>query len=256
MARPARTLSIVHRPQLAAQRLLGDRDAELLPQPSHQIDQTPAHHAVDSRDRASLELRLECGSMRVVEPGGLTGRLAVDQPVGTTLVEFHHPVPHDLQPNPADPGRLGARSPVINRGQRQQTARLRSVLGPAGKRAHSGGIEVSPARNRHGEPPSFATSNLTRFPLTSPPYESPTQGLGIRREMIGSPPPRAPATKGTEYEVSLCRSIRPLHNFEPPATDDEIRSAALQFVRKVSGSNRPSKTNEDAFNRAVDQVAE
>src|SRR4051794_11562296 len=168
MARTGRELAIVHRPQLAAQCLLGDRDAELLPQPSHQIDQTPAHHAVDSRDRASLELRLECGSMRVVEPGGLTGRLAVDQPVGTTLVEFHHPVPHDLQPNPADPGRLGARSPVINRGQRQQTARLRSVLGPAGKRAHSGGIEVSPERNRHGEPPSFATSNLTRSPLTRP----------------------------------------------------------------------------------------
>jgi len=177
MARTGRELAIVHRPQLAAQCLLGDRDAELLPQPSHQIDQTPAHHAVDSRDRASLELRLECGSMRVVEPGGLTGRLAVDQPVGTTLVEFHHPVPHDLQPNPADPGRLGARSPVINRGQRQQTARLRSVLGPAGKRAHSGGIEVSPERNRHGEPPSFATSNLTRSPLTRPPTSLPLRDL-------------------------------------------------------------------------------
>jgi hypothetical protein len=54
----------------------------------------------------------------------------------------------------------------------------------------------------------------------------------------------------------MCRSIKPLHNFEPPATDDEIRSAALQFVRKVSGSNRPSRTNEAAFNRAVDQVAD
>ena len=54
----------------------------------------------------------------------------------------------------------------------------------------------------------------------------------------------------------MCRSIKPLHNFEPPPTDEEIRSAALQFVRKVSGSNRPSKTNETAFNRAVDQIAE
>ena len=54
----------------------------------------------------------------------------------------------------------------------------------------------------------------------------------------------------------MCRSIKPLHNFEPPATDDEIRSAALQFVRKVSGSARPSKVNEVAFGRAVDQVAE
>ena len=54
----------------------------------------------------------------------------------------------------------------------------------------------------------------------------------------------------------MCRSIKTLHNFEPPATDDEIRSAALQFVRKVSGFTRPSKTNERAFNQAVDQVAD
>lgn len=54
----------------------------------------------------------------------------------------------------------------------------------------------------------------------------------------------------------MCRSIRPLHNFEPPATGDEIRAAALQFVRKVSGATRPSRANEAAFARAVDRVAE
>jgi len=54
----------------------------------------------------------------------------------------------------------------------------------------------------------------------------------------------------------MCRSIRPLHNFEPPATDDEIRAAALQYVRKVSGSTRPSKANEAAFARAVDEIAQ
>lgn len=53
----------------------------------------------------------------------------------------------------------------------------------------------------------------------------------------------------------MCRSIKTLHNFEPPATDEEIRAAALQFVRKLSGFTRPSKANELAFNRAVDQVA-
>jgi hypothetical protein len=53
----------------------------------------------------------------------------------------------------------------------------------------------------------------------------------------------------------MCRNIRTLHNFEPPATDEEIRASALQFVRKLSGVARPSKTNEPAFNRAVDQVA-
>ena len=53
----------------------------------------------------------------------------------------------------------------------------------------------------------------------------------------------------------MCRSITTLHNFEPPATEEEIHASALQFVRKLSGSTRPSKTNEAAFNRAVDQVA-
>jgi hypothetical protein len=52
----------------------------------------------------------------------------------------------------------------------------------------------------------------------------------------------------------MCRNIRTLFNFEPPATDDEIRAASLQFVRKLSGFNAPSKTNEVAFNRAVDEV--
>jgi hypothetical protein len=52
----------------------------------------------------------------------------------------------------------------------------------------------------------------------------------------------------------MCRNIKTLANFEPPATDDEIRASALQFVRKLSGTTRPSKANEDAFNRAVDDV--
>ena len=52
----------------------------------------------------------------------------------------------------------------------------------------------------------------------------------------------------------MCRNIRTLANFEPPATDDEIRASALQFVRKLSGSTRPSRANEAAFNRAVDEV--
>ena len=53
----------------------------------------------------------------------------------------------------------------------------------------------------------------------------------------------------------MCRNIKTLHNFEPPATDEEIRSAALQYVRKVSGSTKPSKANEAVFERAVDQIA-
>jgi hypothetical protein len=53
----------------------------------------------------------------------------------------------------------------------------------------------------------------------------------------------------------MCRNIRTLHNFEPPADEEEIRAAALQYVRKISGYTRPSKANEAAFERAVDAVA-
>jgi hypothetical protein len=52
----------------------------------------------------------------------------------------------------------------------------------------------------------------------------------------------------------MCRNIKPLFNFAPPATDDEVRASALQFVRKVSGFTKPSKANEDAFNAAVEDV--
>ena len=53
----------------------------------------------------------------------------------------------------------------------------------------------------------------------------------------------------------MCRSIRPLHNFAPPATADEVQAAALQYVRKISGSARPARANEAAFAQAVEQVA-
>ena len=54
----------------------------------------------------------------------------------------------------------------------------------------------------------------------------------------------------------MCRNIKTLFNFEPPVTPEEIRAASLQFVRKISGFNKPSKANEDSFNLAIDEVAE
>jgi hypothetical protein len=54
----------------------------------------------------------------------------------------------------------------------------------------------------------------------------------------------------------MCRNIKTLHNFKPPATDEEIRASSVQFVRKLSGFTRPSKANEEAFNRAVDKVTD
>lgn len=54
----------------------------------------------------------------------------------------------------------------------------------------------------------------------------------------------------------MCRNIKMLHNFAPPATEDEIRASAVQFVRKLSGFTKPSKANEESFNRAVDRVSD
>lgn len=54
----------------------------------------------------------------------------------------------------------------------------------------------------------------------------------------------------------MCRNIKPLFNFDPPATDDEVNAAALQFVRKISGFTKPSQANEEAFDAAVEEIAE
>ncbi len=64
-----------------------------------------------------------------------------------------------------------------------------------------------------------------------------------------------PIPGGVGYDGLMCRSIRRLHNFSPPATDAEIQAAALQFVRKVSGSTRPSRINAAPFDEAVEEVA-
>jgi hypothetical protein len=65
----------------------------------------------------------------------------------------------------------------------------------------------------------------------------------------------AGARKSTKGVNNVCRNIKTLYNFEPEATADEVRAAALQFVRKISGFTKPSAANEEAFNRAVDEIA-
>jgi hypothetical protein len=64
------------------------------------------------------------------------------------------------------------------------------------------------------------------------------------------------ARKTIDYDRSMCRNIRTLHNFEPPATEDEIHASALQYVRKISGFTKPSQANTEAFERAVEAVSE
>ena len=54
----------------------------------------------------------------------------------------------------------------------------------------------------------------------------------------------------------MCRNIRPLHNYDPPSTDEDVHAAALQFVRKISGMNKPARVNQETFDRAVDAIAE
>ena len=61
-------------------------------------------------------------------------------------------------------------------------------------------------------------------------------------------------TSAPRYAGAMCRSIHTLHNYEPPATDDEVHAAALQFVRKISGSREPSKANQEAFDQAVTAI--
>lgn len=81
----------------------------------------------------------------------------------------------------------------------------------------------------------------------------------LGRQPLCSRPARSDAILGswrTEPEVTtMCRNIKTLFNFQPPATDEEIRDASLQFVRKLSGFNSPSRANSAAFDRAVDEVA-
>src|SRR3954454_586108 len=82
-----------------------------------------------------LDDGLQGRAMRIGELGGLPGRLAVDQALGPMGVELYHPVPHDLHRDPANPGRRGAGCSIVDRGQGQETPRLRAVLRLAGNRA-------------------------------------------------------------------------------------------------------------------------
>ena len=181
MARPGGELAAAQPPQLAAQRLGADRDAELLPNPLRQVDQPPAHHAVDGRDRAALDhlrQRLPLGRPQLRRRAG---RLAVDQPRGPLGVEAQHPVPHDLQRHAADLGRLAARPPVMDRRQGRQPTRLRCV--PRASRLPAQGIggEVRAERERrgHGEHPSVRHGESRLRLLGNPPRESRSPRVGI-----------------------------------------------------------------------------
>src|SRR3954469_8076082 len=78
---------------------------------------------------------------------------------------------------------------------------------------------------------------------------------GPRRLSVASFAPRVMPTLYPRYAELMCRSIKTLYNIEPATNEDEVREAALQFVRKISGYRKPSKANEEAFEAAVDEIA-
>ena len=149
------TLAIVHRLEHPPHRCFVKRDAELIGQPLHQVDQPPAHHFVHGRDRAPLNDVLERLALLFSELRLRSRCLEVDQSLQTPAVEPQSPVPDTLQRHPADQGRLAARAALVNLCQRQQPPGLAAVLRspcqpPQPRRVK---IPAKPDPFRHGKPP-------------------------------------------------------------------------------------------------------
>lgn len=112
-----------------------------------------------------------------------------------------------------------------------------------------GSIELGPAvvaRRRNGPPHDAGIEACERLRVRA--VEHTAASLIAASGMVGS------SWRGL-YSGLMCRNIKPLHNFEPSATDDEVHAAALQYVRKVAGTSKPSTANQDAFDQAVTEVA-
>jgi hypothetical protein len=185
MARTGRELAVAHGPQFPAERLVGDPDPELLEQPLAKIDDSPAYNPVDRRRRSALDDGGKRRPVRVLEPGRLSRRLAVDEARRPERVELHHPVANDLQRHPADLGRLGPCGALIDRRQSQKPSSLRAVLGPPRGGPRLLRIKVSPKRYRHGEPPAFAMLNhCVADSKSSPESWSPGLGNKVKHALI------------------------------------------------------------------------
>ena len=111
VARAGGDFPVAERLHLAAHGRLAERDAEFLPDPLHQIDQPPANHPVDGRDRAALDNTRERPTLVVVQLGSVSRRLAADQPVRAAGVEAQHPITNDLKADATDLGRLRPPTP-------------------------------------------------------------------------------------------------------------------------------------------------
>ena len=158
MAGAGRKLAIAHLAQFAAERLLGDDDAEFLENPLAEIDDPPAHDPMNRRDRPALDERRERRAMRLIEPPLPARRLALDQAVRPLRVEPHHPVANDLKRHPANLRRLGTRS------RRRKSPQGPEAVWPA---AHPSIVSPPPAAPlRHNlpedqPPPPWRTSSCS-----------------------------------------------------------------------------------------------
>jgi len=142
MARPRREFAKAEAPQFTAERLFRNRDPELLEHPLRQIDQPPAHDAMDGGDRAVLHNVPQCLALIVVEKTGSARRLAVHKGARTLGVEAKNPIAHDLQPDAADPRRVRARASLINLGQRQKTPRLIGITRLTREPSQQGSVKI------------------------------------------------------------------------------------------------------------------
>jgi hypothetical protein len=153
MARAGRELAVVHGPQLPTKRLLRDGQAELVPDPVHEVDQAPAHHAVDGRYGSLLEHVAQRRALCGIQNGGAARGLSVEQPVRAVFVEADDPVAHDLQTHAGELGGVRARVPVVDGGERQKTSGLIGIARALGEGAKGGGVEVGAQGDRgsHGD---------------------------------------------------------------------------------------------------------
>src|SRR5271155_1007009 len=174
--------------QSTIDRIVRHRDAELLMQPHDQIAGSPAHHAMDGRDRAFIYNPRQKGPVLSIKLGWRSWGSKVNQAVGPVLVEADHPVSKRLAVHPANLGRLCPRGTIKPRSDRQQPTRLPDIPRPLCKPTDLARFEIptNPNRLTHGKPPPFANLNQSSTDLGIPSVSQPLCGLVLADNSLGA----------------------------------------------------------------------
>jgi hypothetical protein len=138
----SRELAVTHGAHLATQGFFTHRHSEFFPNPLSQITQTPPNDAIQIRCGPAFQGLRQRRSLFVVQQRRLARSLAVDQAVGTSIVEAHHPVAHDLNRNAAEPGCIGARAAIIYRCKRKKTTSLVGISCLPSQKPQLGPIKI------------------------------------------------------------------------------------------------------------------